>query len=75
MPKHLQLDAMGLVCPLSAAETRKSLKTMQARDILEVKGDFSPAMENVIRMAEKMGGKILEKESTENFFRVVIVKM
>lgn len=75
MPKHLQLDANGLVCPLPAAETRKTLRAMQAGDILEVDGDFPPAIENVIRMAEKMGGKILEKESTENFFHVVIVKI
>lgn len=75
MSNHLQLNAMGLVCPLPAAETRKLLKTMQAGDILDVKGDFSLAIENVIRMAKKMGGKILEKESAENFFHVVIRKM
>ena len=75
MPKHLLLDANGLVCPMPAAETRKTLKNMQAGDILEVHGDFSPAIENVIRMAEKMGGKIVEKEAAENFFRVVIRKL
>ena len=74
MTKHLQLDVMGLVCPLPAAETRKSIKTMQTGDTLDVKGNFSLAVENVVRMAEKMDAEILEKESSENYFRVLLRK-
>ena len=74
MSSHTQLDATGMVCPLPAAETRKALKIMQLGETLEVKGDFPQAVENIVRMAEKMKAEIIEKESAEEFYRVLIRK-
>jgi tRNA 2-thiouridine synthesizing protein A len=68
------LDMKGKVCPIPAAETRKMLKNMAIGEVLEIVGDFEPALENVIRMAKNNGGEILESESRPNHFRVVTRK-
>ncbi len=69
-----RLDLNGRVCPMPAALVRKSLKRMESGQILEATGDFDPALENVILMAEKNGGTVLEKEVAENYYRIVIKK-
>ncbi|MHA1340967.1 MAG: sulfurtransferase TusA family protein [Promethearchaeota archaeon] len=71
----IKLNVTGKVCPLPAAETRKALKKMDSGQILEIEGDFEPALENVIKMAEKNGAKVLEKEKKENYFRCVVKKL
>lgn len=70
-----KLDLNGKVCPVPAAETRKMLKMMEPGQILEIIGDFEPALENVINMAQKNNGEVIEKESHTNFFRVVVKKI
>ncbi|MHA1585099.1 MAG: sulfurtransferase TusA family protein [Promethearchaeota archaeon] len=69
------LDVNGKVCPMPAAETRKIIKKMQPGENVEIKGDFSLAIDNVIHMAEINGGKVLEKETGENYFRVLVKKI
>ncbi len=59
---------------MPAALTRKALKKMKSKEIMEIIGDFDPALENVITMVAKNGGKVLEQEKKENFFRVVAEK-
>lgn len=68
------LDVNGTVCPIPAANTRKFLRKMERGKILEIVGDFEPALVNVIKMAEKNGAEILEQESKTDFFRVVVKK-
>ena len=68
------LDVNGTVCPMPAANTRKFLRNMESGKILEIVGDFEPALVNVIKMAEKNGAEILEQESKTDFFRVVVKK-
>jgi TusA-related sulfurtransferase len=72
MKPDKRLDVNGKVCPVPAAETRRMLKIMQPGQVLEVVGDFEPALENVINIAIKNGAEVLEKESHPNFFRVVL---
>jgi tRNA 2-thiouridine synthesizing protein A len=69
------LNLNGKVCPMPAAETRKVLKKMQAGEKIEIFGDFEPAIENVIKMAEKNKGIVLESEQKSNYFRVLIKKI
>lgn len=68
------LNVNGKVCPMPAALTRKMLKQMKSQEIIEIIGDFDPAIENVINMIKKNEGKVLEQEQKENFFRVVAEK-
>lgn len=70
----VKVDANKKVCPMPAALTRKALKKMKSKEIMEIIGDFDPALENVITMVAKNGGKVLEQEKKENFFRVVAEK-
>ncbi len=71
----IKLDTTGKVCPLPAAETRKEIKKMLSGQVLEVRGDFECAAENVKLMAEKNGGQILAVETGKNYFKVVIKKL
>ena len=68
------LDVNGTVCPIPAANTRNFLRKMESGKILEIIGDFEPALINVIQMAEKNGAEILEQDSKTDFFRVVVKK-
>ena len=69
------LDVTGQVCPIPAAETRKVLREMETGKTLEIIGDFCPALENVIAMAQKNGAEVLFKESGENFFKAIVKKL
>ncbi|WP_371806585.1 sulfurtransferase TusA family protein [Candidatus Lokiarchaeum ossiferum] len=65
------LNVNGKVCPMPAALTRKMLKQMNSHEIIEIVGDFDPALENVVNMITKNNGKVLEQEKKTNYFRVV----
>ena len=60
MTENYKLDLSGLVCPLPVARTKRKLKEMQSGDILEVKGDFAEAGENIKRYLEKVDDQLLE---------------
>ncbi len=66
MKIDVKVDANKKVCPMPAALTRKALKKMKSKEIVEIIGDFDLAMENVINMVVKNNGKVLEQEKKEN---------
>ncbi|MBN2154096.1 MAG: sulfurtransferase TusA family protein [Candidatus Lokiarchaeota archaeon] len=68
------LDTSGTVCPMPAFKTRKELKSMQAGDVLVVKGDFLPALENIERVAAQDGGRVTNRSVSGDRFEVVIEK-
>ncbi len=64
-----KLDCSGLVCPMPVARTKRQLLELERGDILEVKGDFSEAGENIKRYVESHGDKILEFNTEgENYY-------
>ncbi|MFX0102638.1 MAG: sulfurtransferase TusA family protein [Candidatus Hodarchaeota archaeon] len=69
------LDTTGTVCPMPAFKTKKQALKMAAGDKLLVKGDFPPAVENIVRVAEKSGCKILEQKVEGGNFEILIEKM
>lgn len=71
----IELNTKGQVCPMPAALTRKALKEMISGQIIEIKGDFELAIDNVINMINKNAGEILETEKKENYFRVLAKKI
>ncbi|HMF33601.1 MAG TPA: sulfurtransferase TusA family protein [Candidatus Lokiarchaeia archaeon] len=71
----VKLDVTGEVCPMPAADTRKTMRNLSSGQILEVVGDFECAAENIRNMAEKNGGEVLTEETAKNYFRVVIKKL
>lgn len=68
------LDTSGTVCPMPAFKTRKELKLLRSDDILVVKGDFLPAVENIERIASQDGGKIIGRKVSGDRFELVIKK-
>jgi len=54
------LDCSDLVCPLPVAKTKKLLNSMKKGELLEVKGDFSEAGENIRRFAETQGHEVVD---------------
>ncbi|NMC06177.1 MAG: sulfurtransferase TusA family protein [Candidatus Lokiarchaeota archaeon] len=73
MVEHV-LDTSGTVCPMPAFKTRKELKALQPDDVLIVKGDFVPAVENIERVATQDGGKIVSRQVSGDRFEIVIRK-
>ena len=62
------LDCSDLVCPLPVARTKKMLNSMDIDEILEVKGDFSEAGQNIKRFVESQGHEVVEfKLEGENY--------
>ena len=62
------LDCSDLVCPLPVAKTKKMLNSMEKGEILEVKGDFSKAGENIKRFVESHGHEVVDfKLEGENY--------
>lgn len=59
MANRYNINLEGLVCPLPVAKTKKKLNELQTGDILEVKGDFAEAGENIKRFIESKGHKVL----------------
>ncbi len=68
------LDTSGTVCPMPAFKTRKELKLLRPDDLLIVKGDFLPAVENIERIASQDGGKIIGRKVSGDRFELVIKK-
>ncbi|MEX2727179.1 MAG: sulfurtransferase TusA family protein [Candidatus Sigynarchaeum springense] len=73
MVEHI-LDTSGTVCPMPAFNTRKALKLLRANDVLVVKGDFLPAVENIERVVTQDGGKIVSRKVSSDRFELIIKK-
>nr|MDO8108700.1 sulfurtransferase TusA family protein [Candidatus Sigynarchaeota archaeon] len=69
------LDTSGTVCPMPAFKTRKELKMLSRDDVLVIKGDFLPAIENITRVAEQDGWKVTRKTVNGDHFELVIRKV
>ena len=62
------LDCSDLVCPLPVARTKKILNSMENGEILEVKGDYREAGQNIKRFVESQGHEVVEfKLEGENY--------
>jgi tRNA 2-thiouridine synthesizing protein A len=68
------LDCSDLVCPLPVAQTKKMLNSMDCGEILEVKGDFSEAGENIKIFVESQGHEVLEFKSEGEDYLIKIKK-
>ncbi|MBD3193863.1 MAG: hypothetical protein GF317_02330 [Candidatus Lokiarchaeota archaeon] len=69
MSKTYNLNCEGMVCPMPVAKTKRRLNKMEIGEILEIKGDFAEASENIKRFVEKQGHSVLEyKVDGEEYF-------
>ncbi len=69
MSKSFNLVCFDMVCPMPVAKTKRKLNQMESGDVLEVKGDFLEAGENIKRFVEKNGHFVLDfKLDGENYY-------
>ena len=74
MANQYKLNCDGLVCPLPVAKTKRKLSEMNQGDILEVKGDFPEAGENIKRFVENQGHRVIKFNIDGNNFYLKIEK-
>lgn len=65
-----ELDVMNQVCPIPAALTRKKVVSMLPGDTLTIQGDCDFAVDNVIRMIEKNGAEVIDKNIAGEIFTI-----
>jgi len=70
-----KLDCSGLVCPQPVAKTKRMLKEMASGEILEIKGDFPEAGENIKRFVEKQGDVVVDFQILGDDYFIKIRKM
>ena len=69
-----RLDTSGTVCPMPAFKTRKEVLQLEPGEMLVITGDFPPAVENVIRIAEQNGCTIVSSVVEDGTFAIIVAK-
>ena len=73
MPDMRQLDVRGLSCPQPALRTTEMLKRL-ASGTVEVQLDAGTARDNVVRIAERAGWQIAERDEPDGSLRLTLRK-
>ena len=68
------LDTKGQVCPMPAVMTKRKIESLKAGQVLEVKGDCAPSLENIEKWAKNHGHEVLETSKSGDFFNIKIKK-
>ena len=69
-----KLDVRKKMCPMPVLLTKRKLEKVDAGKILEVIGDYRPAMENIQRWARNAGHEIIDLTEHQSGFRIKIKK-
>lgn len=69
------IDISGKICPYTVMETRDTLKTMEAGQVLEVITDYKPAAtESIPNFCKKKGYPIEVIANADDTYRLLIRK-
>ena len=60
---NLEVDAIGMNCPLPILRTKKALATMQSGEVLKVKATDSGAAHDFPAFAKQTGNELLSSTS------------
>ncbi|MHA2408283.1 MAG: sulfurtransferase TusA family protein [Candidatus Ranarchaeia archaeon] len=74
MEPDKKLDCTGLYCPEPIFRTRMALDEMEKGQILEVTADDPAAEEDLKRLADRLGHKVLKIENNDDEVTLVIQK-
>jgi tRNA 2-thiouridine synthesizing protein A len=72
--EKFELDTCKEMCPMPLLMTKRKLEGMNSGEILEVKGDFAPAFDNIKRWAKNAGHEIFEASKSPTEFKIKIRK-
>jgi tRNA 2-thiouridine synthesizing protein A len=70
---NLEVDAVGMNCPLPILRTKKALATMQSGEVLKVKATDSGAVHDFPAFAKQTGNELLSS-TTEGDVLVFFLK-
>ena len=74
MEPDKKLDCTGLYCPEPIFRTRMALDEMEKGQILEVTADDPAAEEDLKRLADRLGHKVLKIENNDDEVTLIIQK-
>lgn len=69
-----KLDVRKKMCPMPVLLTKRKLEKMDAGKVLEVIGDYHPALENIQRWAKNVGHEIIDVTDSPPGFKIKIKK-
>lgn len=69
-----RLDLIGKVCPYPTLETKLTLKTMTADEVLEIISDYYPARQTIPDLVRALGYKCELIDGRKPVFHLVIKK-
>lgn len=70
--RMITVNSMGDACPIPVIKTKKALQELQGADVLEVLVDNEIAVQNVTKLAESQGAKVVSQQSGEKEYKVII---
>lgn len=65
---NLEVDAIGMNCPLPILRTKKALATMQSGEVLKVKATDSGAVHDFPAFAKQTGNELLSSTTEGDVF-------
>jgi tRNA 2-thiouridine synthesizing protein A len=71
----VELDCVGLYCPMPIAMTKEEIEKIQIGEILKVEADDPAAEEDIKRWAKRTGHKILKFEKKGTIMTFFIKRM
>ncbi len=75
MSKEIEkLDTSGQACPMPTVLTKRKIESLKTGQVLEVKGDCAPSLENIEKWARNHGHEVLETAKSGDFFSIKIRK-
>jgi TusA-related sulfurtransferase len=74
MEPDKRVDCLGLYCPEPIFRTRIALDEMESGEILEVTADDPAAEEDIPRLVNRLGHKLLSQESENGVLKFLIKK-
>nr|WP_096672406.1 sulfurtransferase TusA family protein [Polynucleobacter meluiroseus] len=66
MAFNLEVDAIGMTCPLPILRTKKALSTMQSGEILKIKATDAGAAHDFPAFAKQTGNELLSSSTEGN---------
>ena len=69
------LDASGLNCPMPILKTKKTLKQMEAGQVLEVISTDAGSVKDIVAFCNQTGNKLISTQEIENKYIFTIERV
>lgn len=73
MAEH-SLDVKGLNCPLSIMQAKKTMKSLESGDTLEIFSTDTESVKDFDSLCQATGNEMLERDETDGVFRFLLKK-